>query len=290
MPIVILKLCGGISHTFGLIGGMYQCTSPKKMLLYIDGHNVNFTNFWLFFQLRTGTKQIKNLTTLNGCQSLGSHRGWTINECLSCTATYKRHVRQKYCLVNNENILPVKPLGALLKSNDKFVVHTGRPFGNGVNVSCKLFVLQDWLCNEIVQRLKNKLPTEYAGIHFRNTDIRSDFHRFVQIAEKSRLNCVYIATDDFGSQSKFVEALPNKKLIFLTTPFNDFKGKITGTHKRNPDKRLEIINAFVDIAALVKAKTFSGCGISTFSKMVHALRTLEQKKTPHILTTVFERL
>jgi hypothetical protein len=132
--------------------------------------------------------------------------------------------------------------------------------------------------------LTGRLPERYIGVHFRNTDMRSDF---TAVAERMRMTLstsgaksIYWATDDPSSLARAQEEFPDFEFMSEATLPNEIGVEFRALHfapnevlrTYGLDKRVQQLEALVDIFALSRATNFIGNGSSGMSAFVDFLR------------------
>ncbi len=129
--------------------------------------------------------------------------------------------------------------------------------------------------DEILNKIKeyNEI-NDYIGIHFRNTDIESNFDDFINNIKKYNYNTIYLATDDSTAYNKFKIALPNHTIYQYTKPIIANGGPI---HYAETDKYKLILNLLIDIYFLYKANEFIYTKRSTVSQLTLTMR--KEKKS-----------
>jgi hypothetical protein len=137
---------------------------------------------------------------------------------------------------------------------------------------------------ERTKALEMDIPRGYVGVHFRNTDRRSNFDEFVEAARllcaESSLRHVYWATDDSSSLVAAAEALgPIEVHSFSRLPKVSLEGvgnlhcaptellKAVGITKKD-----QVFDSLGDIYMLTRASAFRGNDESALSRMVSFMR------------------
>lgn len=119
---------------------------------------------------------------------------------------------------------------------------------------------------------KYKVPSPYVGIHFRNTDMKSEIDMFFEevLKYKGKTKTAYLASDDYHAIDKFRDAIGSEfEFITFTRP-SDYKGK--SVHYSNANKDEVILTALLDMLILSKADYFVPTKKSSFSKAVMGIR------------------
>lgn len=126
---------------------------------------------------------------------------------------------------------------------------------------------------EIVDKFSDdKINEEYIGIHYRNTEMKTDLNEIVRELHKYDDDCntIYLGTDDYTALSRLSEYLKNNMIVIQKTYPPDRNGH--SIHWNNPDKEGLIMNALIDMYHLVRAKYFIPSIRSSFSRRIIALR------------------
>jgi len=129
------------------------------------------------------------------------------------------------------------------------------------------------------------LSGRYIGVHYRNTDMRTDFSLICQHLQKQLIQtdvtCIYWATDDLHSLALAKSHFPNTDILnFATLPDLQETGTpslhYTGEKHLKAigmSKRQQIIEAFTDIFLLSHSDTFIPSPKSSLSRLVNLLRS-----------------
>jgi hypothetical protein len=140
------------------------------------------------------------------------------------------------------------------------------------------------LAERIRTRLK-QLPQQYIGVHYRNTDMRTNFTDVADcLAEqlsKSKLSSVYWATDDIGSLEAAQKRFPDvdiRNLATLIDPRHYGAPSLHYTNERHLkaagiSKLDQVVDALADIYLLAKSTTFVASPQSSLSRLVALLRS-----------------
>ncbi len=128
--------------------------------------------------------------------------------------------------------------------------------------------------DEILNKIKefNEI-NNYIGVHFRNTDIDSNFNDFINSIKKYNYTNIYLATDDATAYNKFKLALPNYNIYQYTKPIAANGEPI---HYAENDKYKLILNLLIDIYFLYKANEFIYTKRSTVSQLTLTMRKEKQ--------------
>ncbi len=124
--------------------------------------------------------------------------------------------------------------------------------------------------DEIITKIKEfQEINNYIGVHFRNTDIQSNFNDFINKIKNYNYNNIYLATDDATAYDKFKSALPNHNIYQYTKPIAANGEPI---HYAENNKYKLILNILIDIYFLYKANEFINTQISTVSRLIVTMR------------------
>ncbi len=125
--------------------------------------------------------------------------------------------------------------------------------------------------SEIIDIIKNKsLIANYIGVHYRNTDIKTDLGIIINNIKKYKYNNIYLATDDISAFNKIKLALPNHTIYQYSIPI-DSKGQ--PIHYANKDKYNLVLNLLIDIYFLYNSDEFVYSEQSLVSRLILAMRT-----------------
>jgi len=124
--------------------------------------------------------------------------------------------------------------------------------------------------DEILNKIKEFSEiNNYIGVHFRNTDIQSDFNDFINKIKKYNYNNIYLATDDATAYDKIKISLPNYNIYQYTKPINANGEPI---HYAEKNKYNLILNILIDIYFLYNANDFINSAQSTVSRLILKMR------------------
>lgn len=193
---------------------------------------------------------------------------------------YKKLIRmpavyKNGCYFLNKKSITLTP-DEILNSNDEIIFFSYLPWYSAKSIGKKSWVIK--VKKEIlekienIQNINNNLKSEYIGVHYRNTDMKSDFSKIYNNILKylNEIKTIYLSTDDSDACKKFIEFLPKDVIIVQYTKPFDAHGK--NIHYGNPDKDEVIMNALIDMYYLKKSKYFIGSQGSSFSERVKIIR------------------
>lgn len=269
----IYKGSGGLFH---MIGSLYTCcffAKYSKRILIIDTHN--HPAFNIDFNEIFYLKGIEYYTTYNIIpKHIKYANGISISK-LSKTSI-------KFCRKYKTYFFDNKKLSSLPYSDDIPVIvkasignkYTPKHIKNSIHIYIK---------PHIMTQIKKKIIKEpYIGIHFRNTDIKSninDFYTKIQdaIDINPKINILFLATDNYNSIQLFKNKFSNKNII----TFNKIKEpNVKNIHylnkkvlnKYNMTKKDQIIDVLIDVYLLYKSTIFIPSKKSGVSKYVIKIR------------------
>jgi len=151
------------------------------------------------------------------------------------------------------------------RENEKILYYCGNG-GNNRHLILKYITVNE---NTINKLKEYKIDKEYIGVHFRNTDIKSNINSYIKQLQQYKNKCIYLATDDYSALEIFKKHFPKTKFITFTTPYNA-NGK--NIHFNNPDKDQIIMNLLIDMYMLYNSTIFILTPTSLVSKLVKFMR------------------
>ena len=104
----------------------------------------------------------------------------------------------------------------------------------------------------ILKLSKYKLNYQYQGIHFRNTDIKTELSNVISYINNKN---IYFATDNINSLNEIKKILPNKNVINFS---NLEETNNVGLHKVKEDKNELIFDLLKDIYLLYLSENLIG--------------------------------
>jgi hypothetical protein len=124
---------------------------------------------------------------------------------------------------------------------------------------------------EILNIIKEKpFIDNYIGVHYRNTDIRTNFNTIVNnIRQYSKYNNIYLATDDYTAYDKLKKIFPNHTIYQYTKPIDSNGLPI---HYTFDDKYNLVLNLLIDLYFLYNSNEFINSESSLVSNLVLNMR------------------
>ncbi len=128
--------------------------------------------------------------------------------------------------------------------------------------------------HEILKIIKEKPSIEnYIGIHYRNTDIKTNLNDIILKVSKNKYNNIYLATDDYSAYDKLKAAFPNYNIYQYTKPINSHGNPI---HYAYDDKYILVLNLLIDLYFLYNSNEFIYSEGSLVSNFVLSMRNEKQ--------------
>jgi hypothetical protein len=123
---------------------------------------------------------------------------------------------------------------------------------------------------EILDIIKEKPSIDnYIGIHYRNTDIKTNLNSIINNISKYKYNNIYLATDDSSAYDKLKSAFPNYNIYQYTKPINSNGIPI---HYAYDDKYNLVLNLLIDLYFLYNSNEFINSEGSLVSNLVLNMR------------------
>ncbi len=123
---------------------------------------------------------------------------------------------------------------------------------------------------EIINIIKEKpIIDNYIGVHYRNTDIKTNINSIINNIIKYKYNNIYLATDDATAYDKIKLALPNHNIYQYSIPI-DSKGQ--PIHYYYKDKYNLVLNLLTDIYFLYNSNEFIQSEESLVSRLILEMR------------------
>ncbi len=147
---------------------------------------------------------------------------------------------------------------------------------------------------ESISRVRNELPDRFLGVHFRNSDLKSDYEKTVaqmqHLATRHDLRVVYWATDDRESLDRVVIDFPQFSFVSMARIPSNLGSEVRALHfapesllsQYGLTKRRQQVDALADVYALSSANAFIGNPASGLSILVTFLR-----ETPALCNSFF---
>lgn len=257
---LIYKISGGLNHMMNAINSVIILSKKSGRKLIIDTNGgafkSDFNDYFYIpnFNYETNFKKLYEDKTID-------------------FESYKKYIDSNTKYVNGDYILHDKSIAlseqTILNSNEKILFFSVLK-GNLSNM--RVYNEKEWniKVNKNTFLRLSKLPKingDYIGVHYRNTDRKTDFNYIIkEINKYKNYNKLYFATDDIKSTEQLKKIIPsNMELIQYTIPF-DAKGK--NVHYGNPNKDEVIFNSLIDMYFLQKSKIFIPSPTSSFSRRI----------------------
>jgi hypothetical protein len=123
---------------------------------------------------------------------------------------------------------------------------------------------------EILNIIKNyPIIQNYIGIHYRNTDIKTNINNIISKVSKNKYNNIYLATDDSSAYNKLKAAFPNHNIFQYTKPINTQGEPL---HYKYDDKYNLVLNLLIDLYFLYNSNEFVYSEGSLVSNFVLSMR------------------
>ena len=263
---VILKGSGGLTHMLSSI--IYTMKLAKKynyfLIIDVANHDAFHVPFSDFFYL----EQVEYSEDYNIIPDNYKYYDMTISEC--------QHNNQfkfdsKYNYVYNEKYI-------INKSNVKKEIENEKDIAIYVGAGDFDFYIMTKhirINRNILNYVKSRqIYSKYLGIHYRNTDLKTNFDLIVQQAqqklkENKDINIIYFATDHFDSIKKFKNYFSNYIFIYYTIPYKNITKNI---HYSNPNKKELHTNLLIDMYMLSYSTVFIGNMQSAISCWIQYMR------------------
>ena len=124
-----------------------------------------------------------------------------------------------------------------------------------------------------INRLDYPIIQNYIGIHYRNTDIKTNLNSIISKVLKNKYNNIYnniyLATDDSSAYDKLKAAFPNHNIYQYTKPINSNGEPI---HYKCDDKYNLVLNLLIDLYFLYNSNEFVNSEYSLVSNFVLSMR------------------
>jgi hypothetical protein len=245
---------GGLTHMFGGIAfSIRKAIKLNRQLIIKTENNPLFNRkFSKYFYINLPIKIIENN---NEVQNLSEEE----NNYLNSGPIYK--AINTY-FVKNINISSVDD-----NSQDKIIYFTK---------SCGIIDEMKYIkCHQNIIDELSKLDSydNILGVHYRNTDIKTDyediFYRIKFIINKCDVRFIYLATDNYEAIEKFKKNISVEIVNFTTPPILP-EGK--GIHRSSFDKDTLILNTLTDMYNLINCEYFIPSKKSSLSRWILELR------------------
>ena len=246
---LVYKASGGLAHSLGGLWRAINIAKTTNRFLIIDFrmHKAFLNDFSVFFYLKD---EINYSDKYDILPKNYNYQGKSINDLKNTS------LGPKY------TIYGVKPID---NQNDKIIVIAGTSGKRGWVSINSLKVNTD-----IMIKLNNEVEIKkpYISVHFRNTDIKTNIENQVKniniIVKKTKIDTLYIASDDYDARNKFRKFLPNMDIIMMVNP----ERNVRNIHYGSKDKYKQIYECLRDIYKILKSNYFVPCLTSGLSRMI----------------------
>lgn len=262
---LVYKISGGLNHMLNEINYCIVLAQRTNRKLIIDTNSSAFSNdFNKYFE-------IPNLEYYTNFDIIKNDKSIDLSKYHNFISGTTKYDKGDYKL-NGQSIYLTEE--QIMKSKERILFFTKlKNFLSGVILYRKeKFHIK--VRKNIMDEIKSvsKIDGEYVGLHFRNTDMKSDLTSLVKDMSNhlGKIKKIYFATDDYSSFDKLKKMVPfNVEIYRNTIPFNNGGKNI---HYGNPNKDEVIMNALIDMYFLKNSTVFIPCNQSSFSKRIIFLR------------------
>jgi hypothetical protein len=127
---------------------------------------------------------------------------------------------------------------------------------------------------DILNIIKEKpIIKNYIGIHYRNTDIKTNFNDIISKVSKNKYNNIYLATDDHSAYYKLKSVFPTHNIYQYTKPIDSHGLPI---HYAYNNKYNLVLNLLIDLYFLYNSDEFIYSEGSLVSNFVLSMRNEKQ--------------
>ncbi len=246
---VIYKASGGLAHS---LGGLFRAITvaqklKRKLIIDYNVHKAFENSFSKFFHIIGVNYEV----TYDCVPRTLSYRGHTIDELKN------ERLGERYSIFGTPAKRP--------NPADEIVVVAGTSGRKGWVSIDELRVN-----NDILEKLSKEpiIKEKYIAVHFRNTDITSNIGRqsslINAIRKETKINTLYLSSDDYLALSKWKKVFPNMKIIMLTNPEKD----VHNIHYGSKDKTRQVYECLRDCYMILKSDYFVPCTTSGLSRML----------------------
>lgn len=249
---IVYKASGGLCHMLsGLIYAVeLSLKYNRHLILDVEQHSAFKTNFNRFFYL----KDLEYFEDYSIIPKNTKYKNMSFDEFTSC------------------NCFEYLPNGGT-KFNNKFIIDPIKDIQNNEDIAlyygcgkCRWELMSKYIrINSYVREKisKYKINDQYIGVHFRNTDIKTDINSMfnkinIALDNNKNIKTIYLATDDYYSIDIFKKKFCNNyNIIHFTTPIKiPSDGK--NIHYSNNNKEQLHTNILIDMFTLIHSNIFIG--------------------------------
>jgi len=251
---LIYKGSGGMAHMLRGLGDCIKIARASKRYLVIDckinkGFGCNFSEFFKINNLEYSDNYEVIPKNLN-------YKGKNIDE---IKKTKISAVKKNYFIFDNL-------INRIDTNTDDDILIYGGTGSNKQIIGLKIIP-------DIMKKLNSEptINTKYIAVHFRNTDVRNSFVKFISKIKKqikiTKINTIYWSSDDCNSYDKMVKMIPEANFIRYTIPQKTKKN----LHTETKDKYKQIYECLKDIYFILKSDYFIpslNSGMSLYIKLM----------------------
>lgn len=118
--------------------------------------------------------------------------------------------------------------------------------------------VNDDVKNKIMTNYK-EITQKYMSVHFRNTDIKNDVNTMIRkiknVIKLTKINVVYLATDDYSAFDKIQKSIKDAEIIQYTNP-EEIEKKYNNIHYGTKNKYKVIFECLVDMYIILNSNIF----------------------------------
>ena len=263
---MILKGSGGITHMLSSIVYTIKLANIHKYFLIIDV--CNYSSFLVPFSDFFYLKNVKYSEDYNIIPNTYKYYEMTVSDCRN-SCKFKYDPKYHY-ICNDKYIINKNTVKQQVESQKDIVLYIGAGDFDFLSMS-KYIRINGNILKYIQSR---KIANKYIGVHYRNTDIKTNFDETVQkiqltLGNNKEINNIYFATDHFDSIQKFQKIFTDYNFIYYTVPYKNIRKNI---HYSNPNKKELHTNLLLDMYLLTYSTVFIGSMRSGISCWVEYMR------------------
>jgi hypothetical protein len=259
---VVYKGSGGMIHMLGgLVKCIHWCIKHKHFLIIdVKGHLCFQHYLSEFFEIRNFTNYSEDYNIIEPNLKF---RRLSLDTIQKAIIYHIDNKEKKNYILEGVNIRV-----DLDKYNMNDMIKLFAGTGSGIYHMIPYYIK---VKPDILDKIYNykQITDKYIGVHFRNTDIKTNINELIGRLKNINCNTIYLATDDIYAFDIIQKELQNKIIIQYSKPF-DGNGK--PIHYTEPDKYKLILNLLVDIYFLYKADEFISSNGSLVSNLINIMR------------------
>lgn len=263
---MILKGSGGITHMLSSIVYTIKLAMKYRYFLIIDV--CNYSSFLVPFSDFFYLKNVKYSEDYNDIPNTYKYYDMTVSDCHN-NCKFKYDPKYHY-ICNDKYVVNKNTVQQQVESRRDIVMYIGAGDFDFLNMSKYIRINRNVL--KYIQ--SRKITNKYIGVHYRNTDIQTNFDETVQeiqlaLQNNKEINTIYFATDHFDSIQKFQNTFTDYNFIYYTVPYKNIRKNI---HYSNPNKKELHTNLLLDMYLLTYSTVFIGSMRSGISCWVEYMR------------------